>query len=144
MNVRRNIARRYDARICPRSVIALLYLLHSTLGGEEIKMKIRNLVTGTAIALTAAVFVLGSAVSSEAKGKKKAEAAPQRSATCIFSAGAPVCASRGGQSFTYRNACYAGNDGAVVKASKACAPAKAMKGKKGGKKAMKKAGKKKK
>jgi hypothetical protein len=107
-------------------------------------MKIRNLVTGTAIAVTAAVFVLGSAVSSEAKGKKKAEAAPQRSVTCAFSAPAPVCATRGGLSQTYRNACWAGNDGAVVKATKACPPAKAMKAKKGGKKAMKKAGKKKK
>ena len=107
-------------------------------------MKIRNLVTGTAIALTAAVFVLGSAVSSEAKGKKKAAPAPRPSVTCMFTAAAPVCATRGGQSFTYRNACYAGNDGAAVKASKACPAPKAMKAKKGGKKAMKKAGKKKK
>ncbi len=107
-------------------------------------MKIRSFVTGTAIAVTAAAFVLGSAVSSEAKGKKKAEPAPQRSATCIMSAPAPVCATRGGQSFTYRNACYAGNDGAVVKAQKACPAPKVMKAKKGGKKAMKKAGKKKK
>jgi hypothetical protein len=107
-------------------------------------MKIKKLVTGTAIAVTAATFILGSAVSSEAKGKKKAEAAPQRSATCMFSAPAPVCATRGGLSLTYRNACYAGNDGAIVKAQKACAPAKALKAKKGGKKAVKKAGKKKK
>ena len=97
-------------------------------------MKLKSLVTGTAIAVTAAAFILGSAVSSEAKGaKKKAEPAPQRSATCIFSAPAPVCATRGGLSLTYRNACYAGNDGAVVKAQKACPPAKAMKAK-GGKK----------
>lgn len=108
-------------------------------------MTIKKLVTGTAIALTAAVFVLGSAVSSEAKShKKKAEPAPQRSVTCVFSAPAPVCATRGGKSLTYRNACWAGNDGAVVKASKPCAPEKAMKGKKKGKKAAKKAGKKKK
>lgn len=105
-------------------------------------MKIRNLVTGTAIAVTAAAFILGSAVSSEAKGKKKAAPAPQRSATCMYTAAAPVCGTRGGMSFTYRNACWAGNDGAVVKAQKACKPAKAMKAKKGGKKAMKKAGKK--
>ncbi|HEY4141941.1 MAG TPA: Kazal-type serine protease inhibitor [Pseudolabrys sp.] len=108
-------------------------------------MTIKKLVTGTAIALTAAVFVLGSAVSSEAKSaKKKAEPAPQRSATCIFSAPAPVCGTRGGLSLTYRNACYAGNDGAVVKSDGACKPAKAMKAKKDGKKAMKKGGKKKK
>jgi hypothetical protein len=97
-------------------------------------MKIRNLATAAAIAVTAAAFVLGSAVSSEAKGKKKAEPAPQRSATCAFSAPAPVCATRGGMSHTYRNACWAGNDGAVVKAQKACPPAKAMKA---GKKKMK-------
>jgi hypothetical protein len=108
-------------------------------------MKIKNLVTGTAIAITAAAFVLGSAVSSEAKShKKKAEPAPQRSVTCAFSTPAPVCATRGGLSLTYRNACYAGNDGAVVTAQKACPPAKAMKGKKSGKKAMKSAGKEKK
>lgn len=106
-------------------------------------MTIKKLVTGIAIALTAAVLVLGSAVSSEAKGhKKKAEPAPQRSATCMFSAQAPVCATRGGKSLTYRNACWAGNDGAVVKASKPCAPEKAVKAKKKGKKAAKKAGKK--
>jgi hypothetical protein len=41
-------------------------------------------------------------------------------------------------SLTYRNACWAGNDGAVVKSQKACKPAKAMKhGKKKAKKAMK-------
>ena len=97
-------------------------------------MKIKNLVTGTAIAVAAAAFILGSAVSSEAKGaKKNAEPAPQRSVTCMFSAPAPVCATRGGLSLTYRNACYAGNDGAVVKADGACKPAKAMKAK-GGKK----------
>jgi len=107
-------------------------------------MKLKKLVTGTAIAVTAAAFIIGSAVSSEAKGaKKKAESAPQRSVTCAFSAPAPVCATRGGLSLTYRNACYAGNDGAVVKAQKACAPAKAVKAKKGGKKAAKKPGKKK-
>ncbi len=107
-------------------------------------MKFKSIASAAAIAVTAAVFVLGSAVSSEAKGhKKKAEPAPQRSATCIFSAPAPVCAARGGLSLTYRNACYAGNDGAVVKAQKACPPQKAMKAKKKGKKAAKKAGKKK-
>jgi hypothetical protein len=102
-------------------------------------MKIKNLVTGTAIAFAAAAFILGSAVSSEAKGKKKAPPAPQRSASCLLSTPAPVCGARGGLTFTYRNACYAGNDGAVVKAQKACKPAKAMKaGKKKGKKAAKK------
>lgn len=107
-------------------------------------MKIKNLVTGTAIAVTAAAFILGSAVSSEAKShKKKAAPAPQTSATCMFSAPAPVCGAKGKSTFTYRNACWAGNDGAVVKTQKACKPAKAMKAKKGGKKAMKKAGKKK-
>ena len=100
-------------------------------------MTIKKLVTGAAMAVTAAVFVLGSAVSSEAKGKKP-EAAPKRSVSCMFSAPAPVCGARGGMTFTYRNACWAGNDGAVVKADKPCKPAKAIKA---GKKKMK-AGKK--
>jgi hypothetical protein len=108
-------------------------------------MNLKKLATATAIAVTAAALVLGSAASSEAKSHtKKAAAAPQRSVTCLFSAPAPVCGTRGGLSLTYRNACYAGNDGAVVKSDGACKPAKAMKAKKGGKKAMKKAGKKKK
>jgi hypothetical protein len=107
-------------------------------------MKFKSLASAAVVAVTAAVFVLGSAVSSEAKShKKKAEPAPKRSPTCIFSAPAPVCATRGGLSLTYRNACYAGNDGAVVKSDKACPPAKAIKAKKSGKKAAKKAGKKK-
>ncbi len=93
------------------------------------------------VAIAAVGFVIGSAGSSEAKGKKKPAPAPKVSATCLLSASAPVCATRGKQTFTYANACYAGNDGAVVKAQKACPPAKAMKAKKGGKKAMKKAGK---
>ncbi len=105
-------------------------------------MKINNLVTSTAIAVTAAAFILGSAVSSEAKAKKKAPE-PQRSASCMLSAPAPVCGARGGMTFTYRNACYAGNDGAIVKAQRACKPAKAMKaGKKKGTKAAKKSKKK--
>jgi hypothetical protein len=110
-------------------------------------MKIKKLVTGTAIALTAAALVLGSAASSEAKAaKKKAEAAPHHWVSCMFTAPAPVCGSRGGMALNYRNACYAANDGAVVKSQGACKAAKAMRGMKGkhhGKKAAKKAGKKK-
>ena len=103
-------------------------------------MKLKNLATAAVIAVTAAAFVFGSAVSSEAKGKKKAAPAPKVSATCMLTATSPVCATKGGMKFTYNNACYAANDGAKVAAQKACKPAKAMKGgKKGGKKAMKKA-----
>ena len=90
-------------------------------------MKIRNLVTGAAMTVAAAAFVLGSAVPSEAAKAKKPAPVPQRSATCAFSAPAPVCATKGGLSHTYRNACWAGNDGAVVTAQKACPPAKAVK-----------------
>ena len=90
-------------------------------------MKIKNLATAAAIAVTAAAFVLGSAVSSEAAKAKKPAPVPQRSVTCAFSTPAPVCATKGGLSHTYRNACWAGNDGAVVTAQKACPPAKAVK-----------------
>ncbi len=105
-------------------------------------MKLKKLATGAAIAVTAAAFVFGSAVSSEAKGKKKPEAAPKRSISCMFTAPSPVCATKGKLDLTYRNACYAGNDGAVVKSDKACPAAKAVKP--GKKKAGKKAAKKKK
>jgi len=50
---------------------------------------------------------------------------------------APVCGSRGGKKFTYTNACFAGNDGAMVVSSKACPASNAMK-KGGGKKKAKK------
>lgn len=106
-------------------------------------MKIKKLVTGTAIALTAAALILGSAASSEAKAaKKKAEAPPHRWVSCMFTAPAPVCGSRGGMALNYRNACYAANDGAVVKSQGACETAKAMKGKHHGKKAKKRSVKK--
>ncbi|MEI9804756.1 MAG: hypothetical protein WDN48_10300 [Pseudolabrys sp.] len=52
-------------------------------------MKLKKLATGAAIAVTAAAFVFGSAVSSEAKGKKKPEAAPKRSISCMFTAPSP-------------------------------------------------------
>ena len=90
-------------------------------------MTLKKLATVAVIAVTAAAFVVGSAVSSEAKGKKKTEAAPKRSVSCTFTPPSPVCATKGTMNFTYNNACYAGNDGAVVKSDKACPAAKAMK-----------------
>ena len=82
--------------------------------------------------------MIGSVGVGEAKAKKKA-AAPKPWASCMFTAPAPVCATKGGMKFTYTNACYAGNDGAIVSSQKAC-PVKAAK--KGGKKKAKKAAKK--
>ena len=104
-------------------------------------MIFKNIGYAALIATTAAAFVIGSAGISEAKGKKKAAPAPKVSASCMFTAPKAVCATKGKQSFTYRNACWAGNDGAIVKSQKACKGSKAMKG--GKKKAAKKAGKKK-
>jgi hypothetical protein len=104
-------------------------------------MKLKNIVTAAVIAVSAAAFIIGSAATGEAKAmkKKKAPPAPHYSAQCWFTAEKPVCATRGGMSFTYRNACFAGNDGAIVKSQKACKPAKAKKsGKAKAKKAMKK------
>jgi len=74
-----------------------------------------GLVTLTAAA--AVLFVLGTTGASDAKGKKKA--APKTSPWCM-SEPAPVCGVRGGQRFTYTNACYAGNDGATVVGKGAC------------------------
>jgi hypothetical protein len=101
-------------------------------------MKLKNVGHAVLMTVAAAALVLGTAGSSQAKGKKAAPK-PVVSASCMFSAPQAVCASKGKMSFTYRNACWAGNDGAVVKSQKACKPAKAMKhGKKKSKKAMKK------
>jgi hypothetical protein len=106
-------------------------------------MKFKNLATAAVIAVTAAAFVIGSGGVGEAKGKKKAAPAPKPSASCMFTAPQAVCAVKGGTKFTYRNACYAGNDGATVASDKACPPTKAVKaGKKKGKKKSKKAAKK--
>ncbi len=106
-------------------------------------MKLKNLGYAAIMFVATAAFVLGAAGSSEAAKMKKAKkaAAPQTSASCLMTTSSPVCATRGGMKFTYSNACYAGNDGAKVVSSKACAPAKAMKAKKAGKKKAMKAGK---
>jgi len=103
-------------------------------------MKLRNFGYAAVVALTAAAFVIGSAATGEAKSKKKKEAAPPPPAPCWFTADKPVCATKGGLKFTYKNACYARNDGAKVTSDKACPPQKA---KKAGKKKAKKAAKKK-
>jgi hypothetical protein len=103
-------------------------------------MKLRNVGYAVAIAATAAMFVLGSAVPSDAAKKKKAAAAKPHFTPACSSVRAPVCATKGGIKFTYVNACFAGNDGASVNSNKACPTKAAKKGgkKKGGKKAKKK------
>jgi hypothetical protein len=107
-------------------------------------MNYKSIGYAVVVAATAAVLVIGSAVPSEAKGKKKAAAAPAPVPVFCFGVQKPVCAVRGGQKFTYANACYASKDGAKVVSQRPCRPSKAMKGgKKAGKKAAKKAGKKK-
>ena len=71
------------------------------------------------VAAAALAFALGSATTGEAKGKKAA--APQPQPLPCFSAPEPVCGTKGGQSFTYANACSAEKDGATVVANHACA-----------------------
>ena len=97
-------------------------------------MKLKNIGYAVLVTAAAAAFVLGTAGTSEAAKKKAAK--PVMSPACTLQH-APVCGSRGGKKFTYTNACFAGNDGAVVTSGKACPPAKAAK--KGGKKKAKKA-----
>ena len=102
-------------------------------------MKLRTIGYAAVIAVTAAAFVIGSAVPSDAKAKKKkAEAAPPPPA-CFIATGGAVCATKGGMKFTYKNSCYAAKDGAKVVSDKACPAKKAVKAgkKKGGKKAAK-------
>jgi hypothetical protein len=110
----------------------------------EEAMKLKNIGYAVVIAATAVAFVIGSAIPSDAKAKKKkAEAAPTP-LSCLLTADKPVCGSRGGMSFTYANSCYAAKDGAKVTAWKACSAKKAMKAhKKGGKKKATKPAKKK-
>ena len=104
-------------------------------------MKLRNIGYAAFIAATAAAFVIGSGGTSEAKAKKKEAAPPPQQTVICFGMGTPVCAEKGGQKFTFANACWAAREGGKVVASKACPAAKAAKAPKTGGK--KKAGKKK-
>jgi hypothetical protein len=109
------------------------------INGGRNAMKLKNIGYAAFVAATALMLVLGSAATSEAKGKKKAPA-PKYSPACSTMR-APVCATKGGMKFTYVNSCFAGNDGASVNSNKACPVKAAKKGgkKKGGKKKGKKA-----
>ena len=101
-------------------------------------MKLKNIGYAVFVAATAAAFVIGSGGPSEAKHKKKMEAAPPPGP--CFVAEKRVCAVKGGMKFTYASACIAAKDGAKVVSQKAC-PVKAAK-KAGKKKAAKKPAKK--
>ena len=101
-------------------------------------MNYKSLGYAVVTAATAAILVIGSAVPSEAKGKKKAAEAPVP--VFCFGVQKPVCAVKGGMKFTYANACYAAKDGAKVSKQGPCKASKAMKG---GKKKAKKPAKKK-
>lgn len=93
-------------------------------------MKTQLQKTGYAVLVAAvsAAFVLAAASSSEAAKKKKAAAKPPAPIQVIcLNAGGPVCASKGGQKFTYANSCYAEKDGAKVSSSKACSGGKGKK-----------------
>jgi hypothetical protein len=71
------------------------------------------------VAAVSAAFVLGTAGISEAK-KKKEEAPAPTHAACWLTPTSPVCGDKGGERVTYKNSCYAENDGAKVMSTKAC------------------------
>jgi hypothetical protein len=98
-------------------------------------MKIKNLAYAALVGVAAVAIVVGSAVPSEAAKKKKAAAAPPPPppAQCLTTAPGAVCATKGGQNFTYFNSCYAAMDQAKSAKPGACKAAKA-----GGKKKAKK------
>lgn len=95
-------------------------------------MMIRNLAYTALVGATAVAFVIGSAVPSEAAKKKKAEAAPPPQPPSCFMITPPgtVCATKGGQKFTYFNSCYAIKDQATNIKPGACKEAKGGGGKK--------------
>ena len=97
-------------------------------------MQIKKFAYATFVGVAAVAFVIGSAVPSEAAKKKRAAAAAPPAApaaqqwqapTCWGAPYAPVCASKGGQNFSYINACYAMKDGASKAKAGACKVAKA-------------------
>lgn len=93
-------------------------------------MKLRNIAYAAAIAVTSAVIVLGTAGTSEAKGKKKVAAPPPPPPVICMHVYKPVCAVKGGMNFTYSNACFAAKDGAKVVSEGPCKPKAAKKAKK--------------
>ncbi|HMF26427.1 MAG TPA: hypothetical protein VKG24_30505 [Pseudolabrys sp.] len=96
-------------------------------------MTIRNLAYTALVGAVAVAFVIGSAIPSEAAKKKKTAAAapaPQTPTCLMVTARGPVCATKGGQKFTYFNACYAAKDQATKATPGACKEAKAGGGKK--------------
>ena len=94
-------------------------------------MQIRKIAYAALVGVAAVAFVIGSAVPSEAAKKKKAAAAAPPPApaaqwpTCWGAPYGPVCASKGGQNFSYINACYAMKDGASKAKAGGCKQAKA-------------------
>src|SRR6478735_9981142 len=95
-------------------------------------MQIRKIAYAAFVGVAAVAFVIGSAVPSEAAKKKTAAAAAaapapaaQQWPTCWGAPYAPVCASKGGQNFSYINACYAMKDGASKAKAGGCKVAKA-------------------
>lgn len=100
-------------------------------------MKLRNIAYAAAIAVTSAMIVLGTAGTSEAKGKKKVAAPPPPPPVWCMHVYQPVCAVKGGMKFTYANACFAAKDGAKVVSQGVCPAKKAVKAKKAKKKAKK-------
>jgi hypothetical protein len=100
-------------------------------------MQIKKLAYAMFVGVAAVAFVIGSAVPSEAAKKKTAAAAAaapapaaQQWPTCWGAPYAPVCASKGGQNFSYINACYAMKDGASKAKAGGCKVAKASSKKK--------------
>jgi hypothetical protein len=100
-------------------------------------MKLRNIAYAAAIAVTSAMIVLGTAGTSEAKGKKKVAAPPPPPPAFCTWEYKPVCAEKGKQKFTYSNACWAAKDGAKVVSQGPCKTKEAVKAKKAKKKAKK-------
>lgn len=96
-------------------------------------MNLKTFGYAAAIAATAVVLAIGSAVPSEAKGKKKVAAPPPPPVFCTLEY-KPVCGVKGGVKSTYANACFAAKEGAKVVSSGPCSDKKVTKHKKKGKK----------
>jgi len=89
-------------------------------------MKLRTIGYASIIAVGTIALVIGSATTSEAKGKKKMAAPPPQPQLCLYTY-EPVCGSLKGHKFTYANACSAYKDGANIVSQKACPVKKARK-----------------
>lgn len=89
-------------------------------------MFLKNIGYTALLGMAAFGLALGVVGTSDAKGKKETTATQPDPIICLQSS-KPVCGVKGGQRFTYNNACFAKKDGAKISSQGACKAVKVAK-----------------